>query len=302
MKTLLEEYLIDPGISDEIKGWFRETTVVKADNVAEYLWINEDDKPTLSPNDFPNLAPPLKNIFIEWYEPPGKIFEWIIQFQKRVQKKLKPSDFHHKTGLLFRVIDEKKGDEIRWTVRVDLFSDKSFGLPPLIYKVTKDGQLYLKNEGDVFDNVDVIQDEIDGERKLESQEYGWETRVGFLTISLMHCKNVKIIPRGGGIGKKPNKRNRHEPKFRYHVLDIEPMKTVLRLEGEGEKMGLKHALHICRGHFKDYRNGKGLFGKFNDLIWWSDHVRGSIANGIVSKDYRILLDDDKPGENDEIHG
>ena len=35
----------------------------------------------------------------------------------------------------------------------------------------------------------------------------------------------------------------------------------LEREGDIQHIGLKRALHICRGHFKDYTIGKGLFGK-----------------------------------------
>jgi len=46
-------------------------------------------------------------------------------------------------------------------------------------------------------------------------------------------------------------------------------------------------LHITRGHFKDYRDGKGLFGKYQGLFWWDQHVRGDPDNGVVLKDYHV---------------
>ena len=34
-------------------------------------------------------------------------------------------------------------------------------------------------------------------------------------------------------------------------------------------------MHICRGHFRDYREGKGLFGKYHKLVWTPATVRGT---------------------------
>ena len=65
------------------------------------------------------------------------------------------------------------------------------------------------------------------------------------------------------------------------------MKKVLREEGKSEETGLKHALHICRGHFKDYRDGKGLFGRYKDIYWWESQVRGNGEHGVVLKDYNV---------------
>ena len=45
-------------------------------------------------------------------------------------------------------------------------------------------------------------------------------------------------------------------------------------------------LHICRGHFKDYRES-GLFGKVKGIFWWDQYVRGDLENGAVVKDYNV---------------
>lgn len=108
-----------------------------------------------------------------------------------------------------------------------------------------------------------------------------------LAISLMHCKNVELVrkPQNPKLAKAYRRRHK-EPLLTYHVLDIEPMKQVLRDEGDSEHSGLRHALHICRGHFKDYRE-RGLFGKHKGLFWWESHLRGSAEVGTRVKDYRV---------------
>lgn len=109
-------------------------------------------------------------------------------------------------------------------------------------------------------------------------------------ISLLHCKNVTLIDKP--VPEKVQRaraRRGKEPKFVYKTLEIEPMKQILRTEGQVEKVGLKQALHVCRGHFKDYRE-KGLFGKesHKGIYWWDMHVRGTLEAGAVVKDYRVL--------------
>ena len=79
----------------------------------------------------------------------------------------------------------------------------------------------------------------------------------------------------------------------FKTLEIEPMKRALKHEGQSETAGLKKALHICRGHFKDYSK-HGLFGKYKGLYWWDSHVRGSTEEGVVVKDYAVKPKREEP--------
>jgi hypothetical protein len=108
-----------------------------------------------------------------------------------------------------------------------------------------------------------------------------------LAISFCHCKNTgchehRVPP---ALMKKHQRRG-HPCVDRYYTLDIQPMQRVLR-EAGAATLGLKRALHICRGHFKDYRDGGGLFGRYRGLYWWDMHSRGTAARGTIRKDYAI---------------
>jgi hypothetical protein len=111
-----------------------------------------------------------------------------------------------------------------------------------------------------------------------------------LANSFLHCRNVSTeehVP-----SAKLNKaylRRHGLPLVRYKTLTIEPMKRILRKEGQVEANGLSKALYICRGHFKDYRESAGLFGKHKGLFWWDMHARGALDHGVVVKDYAIKL-------------
>jgi hypothetical protein len=80
------------------------------------------------------------------------------------------------------------------------------------------------------------------------------------------------------------------PQTRFHTVVIDPMKKILRTEGQSERLGLKRALSICRGHFADYTHGGGLFGKHHGVYWIPQHVKGAAEAGTVVKDYAVKLD------------
>ena len=82
-------------------------------------------------------------------------------------------------------------------------------------------------------------------------------------------------------------RKTKHPAAKWKVLTIEPMVRTLRIQGAIERNGISKALHICRGHFKDFSQGNGLFGRNKGLYWWDQHMRGDESAGVVIKDYKI---------------
>ncbi|MBE3599142.1 MAG: hypothetical protein IMX02_10260 [Limnochordaceae bacterium] len=85
-----------------------------------------------------------------------------------------------------------------------------------------------------------------------------------LTVSFANCKNVVIrkapeAPRRTS-GKRPKDRRML---FTFRVLEIRPVRELPERQGRVRTVGIRRALHIVRGHFRDYRQGPGLFGKHN---------------------------------------
>lgn len=109
----------------------------------------------------------------------------------------------------------------------------------------------------------------------------------FLTASFMHCKNVELrdMPNDPGFVRRFTKWHGRPP-VQYKEIDITPMRKVIRTTAAEYGTGTRQALHICRGHFKDYRE-HGLFGKFKGLFWWDQMVRGSEAEGVIKKTYNV---------------
>lgn len=111
-----------------------------------------------------------------------------------------------------------------------------------------------------------------------------------LAIAFTHAKNV-------GVHQERRVESRQQRRLRertgeceptkYHTLEITPMKRVLEREGQLGKSGLRHALHIVRGHFAHYTPEHPLFGKFVGTVWREAHVRGSVSEGVVDKDYSV---------------
>jgi hypothetical protein len=114
-----------------------------------------------------------------------------------------------------------------------------------------------------------------------------------LTLSFLNCRNVEIIehdPLTTRQLRKQSEKRREKTGYgliKFRTLEIELIKRVLNEEGDMQNQGLGVALHRCRGHFKDYRDGKGLYGKHKNVYWWDDQMRGDPGYGTVIKDYKI---------------
>ena len=109
-----------------------------------------------------------------------------------------------------------------------------------------------------------------------------------MAISLMNCKNVVLDPvEPDRELNRERQRHGHRPFVRYHTINIEPMKQVLRTEGNLETVGLKRALHRVRGHFATYTEEKRLFGRVAGTFWIPAHRRGDLKEGVVVSDYKV---------------
>jgi len=115
-----------------------------------------------------------------------------------------------------------------------------------------------------------------------------------LSIVFIHCKNVILedtVPdKKKHLTNAQKRRGEEKTSIEKHkVLVLEPMKKIIKKTSEESGVGTKKAYHICKGHFVTYSKEKPLFGR-PDLygkFFVPMHARGSLNQGIVTKDYQI---------------
>jgi hypothetical protein len=191
------------------------------------------------------------------------------------------------TEMLRQVVDQQQA---RWIMRADLWAEPEKGriIGPLVnHTFMLDGQgqclmaplfhLYMTDGALAYrDTLTPLLD-----------SFSTAIFPACLALSFFHCKNVTVRDEAPPQAlAKAHLRRHGVPLLRYKTLDIYPMQRVLHQAGAGTPGGVRKALHICRGHFKDYRQ-KGLFGTRFGVYWWDMHLRGHRDAGLVVKDYAV---------------
>ena len=264
--------------------------VIKINNVADYYWKSKQTYWSYE-TDFPNVAPPFNKFFMEFTIP-----QEICTHDRGFTDSLITKGM--KYGSFFTSKKIEDDENIKWFYNVLHFAAGTnvFLYPAAsVMAVSSEGNIIeydYKFDGKSIEKTFVATMIGEQGKSLNDIFFGDLTSAisqvflfpELLAISFMHCKNVNVIENKPS--RIPGIRNRHKPKITYKTLEIEPMKKVLQTEGDIENNGLKKALHICRGHFKDFRE-KGLFGRFHDIYWWDSQVRGKIENGMVIKNYDV---------------
>ena len=289
-----------------------ESNVVLIDNVAEYYFSHHVDasRGPDGPEQFPQLAPPFPMAFYEYTLVPWMYDALFIEARIGKPRALnqvgvlvstmETSDIHvdaiQRDPVLSVLHEHKGGLPPKWCLGIELFvgdgTDRRAWCPVLRLGFTVDAHGALASEPRC--NIWAVDDRITDNPPIEESHLWALMAVAYpalLATSFLHCRNVSTEEHVPPAKLNKAYRRRHGlPLVRYKTLTIEPMKRILRKEGQVEVNGLPKALHICRGHFKDYRSSAGLFGKHKGLFWWDMHARGAIDQGSVVKDYAIKLD------------
>ena len=246
--------------------------VLYGQNVADYYYKDTGQEDWDLVEHFPNLAPPWPQFWVE-YAMPNQIHS-----DKRGDTDMRGYIQDGHVGMLITGLDredvESQGlpDGCRWILWIEIF---------LNYGKFKPG--IEGPHGSIFLAIDQRGALLERPwmQSLASPIYNeimrslitW-THPALLAITFLHCKNVTVVENtvDKPLAKKYHARTGQWP-AKYKTLVIEPLKQVLRKEGGSEKHGLQRALRICRGHFSDYREGRGLFGKYKQLVWYPMRVK-----------------------------
>jgi hypothetical protein len=285
-------------------------TVLVADNVADYFIENFLDK-EISVFDIASapLTPPFQRLFVEmrpsrrdvqlrtWDSPPNA---WGVLFETEDYSKPIPEGHKHH-GL-------SPGKFIwttRWSVKATLVTEHSKGMPigPVAYwyfLLDPTGRPVLdpdNPEGVVFAGDIPKLQPVSPPVEVVLEEGGSLLPYfapALLAVAFANCKGIvtERIEAKGRVGKKTKHKT---ARASYLVLRIDPMRKVFENEGQASTRGLRHALHICRGHFKTFTADAPLFGRHEGTYFWPAHVRGHSEEGIRVKDYSVVAPESRFG-------
>jgi hypothetical protein len=276
----------------------REATKLVVDNVTEFYFAVDDKEVWDLLQDFPCLAPPFDNFWVETNRA-SRIVSRVYGIQSTAEH-ARAWGGHFTVHEMDRVRDpyarwlrqqdspwEGPAPDAKWIVNVALFVEWEKGQ---IYGPAGLFSLELDEAGRAV--------ELPGEQTrlllITPTQNAPELTDGFLKplllgISFMHCQNVSQVP----VTPPPKLSRAHErrhkiPLTRYHVLNIEPFKAAAKRQGGGHS-GTVTALHIRRGHFKHYTADRPLFGRHTGTWFWPQRLVGEVSEGTVVKDYRLDL-------------
>lgn len=315
--SLIDQIVVDSSWGAELAG----AQVIRVDNVDAYWWKVALPSERYTFFSFPNVAMPFTRLFLSCETPSWDVIEnhvderygvYFFSSPVRASYEKVHLDYYEHFGTN-RLKMEKAGVSTMtfagfWFQPTRVVPPRMIGYS--VFAIKSDGGIYGL-EGDFasryhdlwyakkLSSVNGISFEegMNWLEKLTLQMFA----VGLFSISLMNCKNVVLVD---GVPTRQEKRDaalaerkKQIASAKWKILNIEPMQRVLSIEGKVESVGLGQALHICRGHFKDYRQGKGLFGKHKSIYWWDQQMRGNDAAGVIIKDYNVLppVDADSTG-------
>jgi hypothetical protein len=266
--------------------------VIVIDNVANYFYAGTDQEEWSWDEDFPCVAPPFETFWMEMLSPHTIV--------SRVHGVLHDNTLHA-VGTLVEGIDLDSRQThaavalaaalgmpstTKWLLHFAMFAETRKGhIYPLGFRLMaldKHGAMACPGDPPRRDIVNITLGPAEISRLIDTLSLPFG-----LALTFLHCRNVVMVERQAPAdAQRAREQRRRRPLFRYHVLEIEPLKRVLAVEGNAAEVGLRRALHICRGHFKDYRQ-RGLFGKHRGIYWWESYVRGELHSGVVTKDYEV---------------
>lgn len=266
--------------------------IIAVDSVAKFYF--EHPQETWTFRDYPNVAPPFDAMFVE-YTGLDRIFSrgewvkspWMAERFGAFVTSWKPASLPdgYRVPWPEILLPEATWHTLTHPVAVRGGQLMSMGCA-YAYSVAADGQ--MMDEPRVFGPPSFA------ERLEEYDIHQLQSLIRchmppiLLSLCFMNCRNVSLEAHEPDLERNRLRRNAGVPPFvRYHTINIEPMKAVLRAEGDAAQVGVKKAMHSVRAHFVHYSEDKPLFGKHVGTFWKPSHVRGSIEAGIVDSDYRV---------------
>ena len=272
-------------IADQFRKILKPAPVFEISNVSEYFYQGTDQTHWGIYSDFPRPMPPFRATWLEWRIPKTVL-------EKGVLGDLPLSEKFNRAGCL--VHTRPLGDYHKLHlpigcengISVTFFLEERDSRTPAIvctqnFAIGPNWDLLslTKIEKGIAFSYPTCNVEV-----AHKTEAGWEALryvddfsnqlsfPAFLAMSLLNCKNVvtKEVTTPPAL-VKANKRRGHEITPSHLLIEIQPI-TVRTARESGAPGYSKAAVSIIRGHFKDYSNGKGLFGRYKGMFWWDQRL------------------------------
>lgn len=238
----------------------------------------------------PNACPQFANMFIE--SGPLPVLDEDINWGAEAKKYGLPEESEREGQLLLsrRITrEESEAREGEWTIKIVHFSGNvllgtCFVAGELAIHLSQDGRMlgHYINEGDQWCR---------GDDEETSTMQSSRALFALFVASFMNCGNViledRIPPRHE---RRQILRATRREAVSHKVLKVRPVKRIYPASEPTENRR-DLPLHVCRGHFKTFRQDRPLFGMFSGTFWWDAYVRGAQENGIVIKDYMPVPSD-----------
>lgn len=264
-------------------------------NVADWYFTESDVEEYSLRDQFPSTTMPFPATFFEYRVPQS----WKVRGDNGEWVSAEVNNGGCYIGILMlqeRLPDGYSGNSLEENrtisqVRMNLKEDPGcprFRQYMAIYAGTKDDYTlattatqYVDEEGKMmggpFHDVDPMIIE-KGKHKSDIEAYSEFIRVYafpmFFATSLMTCKNVTLAE--GQVREKDVKKTAKmgSRAFAFRTITVDALRKSIASGEHGAGHSVMTALRIGRGHWKDYTQGKGLFGRIKGRFWWDSFVTG----------------------------
>lgn len=276
-------------IREQILRGISGVPVIVVNEVSRYFFdvLGIENEPRNE--DFPNIAPPFSEFWIEYKVPKTVMFGH--------PRRPTPLDFGGQRVGFFWYTEPRLDGRSGWQLISLMFAEHEGWAAGPLFSVRLDAD----PEGRLVDftgNPVVEGRSATGDSQLTGEEAEMFTLhyPAVLAICFMHCNNVRLVDnRTKEAHARKHQRLYGRAPIVYKTLDIAPMRKIIRSEG-GPHCGLRQALHIMRGHFKRFEE-RPLFGKHKGMWWWSSQLRGALERGYVKKTYEVHPPKDEPSKS-----
>lgn len=263
----------------------KEVVPVDLNEIAQWYFGDSKQVHIAYRGDFVGLVSPWPTAFFEYRMPAvwhtidehGKPIAFDFGFTREhrvglmVRQAKVEENYQGRTAIETRDLAEIRrlypGDIIKFAQQIEIYlGDKTTLRPILSVKV------YVNTDGIWTGmSVETAHRSVAGTEELRGVAMT-TTYPLFFALSLMHCKNVhhEPLPFSEKLRKARERRGKFVADWRHIVVDS--LRKSITAGEHGQGNSVKLAFRLARGHFKDYREGRGLFGKIHGRFWWDNYA------------------------------